>query len=243
MLYILVSRLVGALPRSFPEIYATIMLCAVGALEFRGYLDRADVPHLTLIMPSMAILAAHLAVATIERPAAFLSSRLQRRRRYVLPWAVVGLFALANLTFINPLDSVRKIYHITRVPRYSDQNVVPPAMWQIAGAMKQELSNQRCMYSLTTSPIWYYLFDVPSCSSFYYAPFARTSATQKEIIGDLKRAQPRIIIARDAMESPIDDIPVPVSCPGVWKYIQQAYEPYRTIDGVEFYRLRSSPLR
>lgn len=219
-----------------------MLLSAMAAFEFRSYLDRPDKAHLALIMPSMAILAAYLIVATLEAPSAFVSRHLPLRSRYILPCAIAGLFMLTNLTFIDPFGSIWKAVQATQAGRYRDQYVVPPAMWKVASTMSPEFANQRCMYCLTRSPIWYYLFDVPSCSSFYFAPFARTSATQEEIIADLKRAQPRIIIAGDETEIPIDNIPVSVSCPGVWQFVSEAYEPYRTIGGVAFYRLRSSRL-
>jgi hypothetical protein len=54
----------------------------------------------------------------------------------------------------------------------------------------------------------------------------------------LRRYRPRVVLAVDPGTIRIDGFSPADSSPEVWAYLQQAYIPYKTVGGRDFYRLR-----
>jgi len=224
----------------FDEVFAGGVLLAVAATEMRPYLDRSDIWHLRSILPSFLLICIYLCLPVLARAGLAVLSPLLPEHAERLKWAALAVFAVLGISAVNPVVGFYHIGETLLAGRISDRRIVPADKIAAAQALEPDLKGQKCFYALSNSAVWYYLVDLPSCSSFYQPHFARTPEAQAQVVADLQRYRPRIILAVDRGDVLIDDLPVSSTCPTVWKYIQTAYTPYRTVSGRDFYRLRDS---
>ena len=223
----------------FDETFALTLFLAIALFEFRPYLERADLQNLQYIVPSLLLIALYALMPLMSPPAAAIVESIPERRHGALKWTAVVLFGLIAMQGLNPLADLYVMGAGAVSPaKLADTSIVSAEQKKIVQEMSAEIKAQPCFFALSHSAVWYYLFDQPSCSAFYEPAYARSAGAQQEVITELKRYRPRIVLAVDGKSPVLDGFTAQDTCPEVWAYLQAAYAPYRSLDGREFYRLR-----
>jgi hypothetical protein len=222
---------------NFDEAYALALFLIVVILEFRSWLDRGDLQHLEQIVPTFVLMALY-ALLPLLAPATAILESVPDRQQGALKWIAIMLFGFMSMQSLDPLLALYSARNIVRPAFLSDTAILKAGETEIVRAMGPDIKAQPCFYALSNSAVWYYLFDRPSCSAFYEPMFARSSAAQRETVSELRRYRPRVVLAVDPGTIRIDGFSPADSSPEVWAYLQQAYIPYKTVGGRDFYRLR-----
>jgi hypothetical protein len=219
-----------SLRRDQPEIWVCLLASLSG---FRLWTDRADDFHLAIAAISAIPLAFALVLRGLPRPA----GGEARFHPAIAPAALLllGLVPFAPLDTLGLPRAVRSVWNASREVRTPDAKLVPASYLEAAAAIKPSLGD--CFFTLTSEGIWYHLLDRPSCSRFHHVVYARTAEAQQEIVEALEEERPPLILVENGFWSNhIDDVPVSVTNPVVWKYVMIHYRPDREIDGHKLYR-------
>lgn len=242
-----VRNLRAALADNMP---AVVLL--VASLVFaRVALERSDTPHFYFAsMPSM-LLAAVLTGAVVARrdhdvPAPRTVSFTKAQLALVI---AVGLglgFVVGRARVLSPSSLAKPLNPVTAVStllRYGTDFAGPDAQILTEGdraavqALRPEVTAGRCFFTLTSEGGWYQLFDRPACSRFHHLVYARTRASQAELIDALERERPPLILfANNRGSSAIDGATIFNSNAPVVQYVMTAYRPYKTVGGHWFWR-------
>ena len=120
-----------------------------------------------------------------------------------------------------------------------DSALVGSGYLEAAQAIGGQIPVESCFFTLTSEGLWYHLLDRRSCSRWHHIIYARTEGARRELVADLARERPPIILFRNEFWSnELDGIPVAVSHPDVLEFVRSNYVPHVSIRGNEFWRLR-----
>lgn len=225
---------------NFDESYALALFLIVAVCELRPYLDRADPQHLLLITPTFLFIALYTLLPMAVPRANAIFESIPRPFHESLKWAAVAVFGVLILHTINPLVA---FYPNDELPPQSpavppDERIVAPEFRLAVQELGAEIETQPCFFALSYSAVWYTVFNRPSCSTFYEPPYARSISAQAQIVDELRRYRPKIVLAEDRSYMKIDGFLPAEICPQVWAYLQKEYVPFKTIGQCQFYRLR-----
>jgi hypothetical protein len=97
------------------------------------------------------------------------------------------------------------------------------------------------VFDFSNQPAFYYFLNRPNPTRFYQIPIASPAAFEREVIADLEKAKPRIIL-RGSPEryDRFDEIPNDTRAPIIARYIDTRYELWRIAAGVELWKRRPS---
>jgi hypothetical protein len=102
------------------------------------------------------------------------------------------------------------------------------------------------IYDFSNQPAFYFFCERPNPTPFYQVPIASPAAFQAEVINDLERAKPYVVI-RTSPETydEFDGVPNPLRAQAIAGYLDDCYSFYRAIRGVEVWtrKLPTAPRR
>lgn len=101
---------------------------------------------------------------------------------------------MISLIVIEPWFNIFRAYerlttHSSLLGR-SDTTIIKDSYQNAVNTLKDEVDQQSCFYTLTNEGIWYYLFDKPSCSKFFYTFYAKPKSAQKLVVEQLESEKP-----------------------------------------------------
>jgi hypothetical protein len=208
-------------------------------LESRTFLERADFQHFGFAAPTFVLAFSGLFVVMVGSPAALMLRKWHARTRIYASAALFILLAIAEYPNLRLNSVTRKWREIESSRQLPDAQILRADYAAAVEEMQAKISQQSCFYTLTSEGTWYYLFDRPSCSTFAQLNYARTTQGQQQVIADLRRFRPRIILLNgDLRDGSYDYIPLQEHSANVWNYVLATYQPLRTIGGFHFYELR-----
>jgi hypothetical protein len=101
------------------------------------------------------------------------------------------------------------------------------------------------LFDFSNQPAFYFFADRPNATRFYQVPVASPPVFQAEIIADLERTKPKVIVrtSPDGFDE-FDNVPNSMRAQAVAAYLDDAYRYFRTVRGVELWtRVRSAPVQ
>jgi len=152
-----------------------------------------------------------------------------------VPVFLIMLIVLLN-TAVNPLlslDKLRRVYVTYRTP---DAEVARPFLLAL-NAVRPEVSQSSCFFTLTQEGIWYYLLNKPSCSKFSIIFYARTTNAQKTVIREVETTKPSIVLFSSTTRvSTFDGISTADAVPIIYRYFLNHYRPYVLAESQWFWK-------
>jgi hypothetical protein len=220
------------------ENYLPLFLFLSAIFYMRVALGRSDGGH--LISPGFFAVFALIALVT----------RIISQRRLFQPsWQtlILSTFIAASLFNMNAVFAAVNLKQLASYPAsvhtlltQTNASLVAPDQAIVARRLQKKLQSQSCFYTLTSEGLWYELVNKPPCSRYWYLIYATTKDTQKQVIQDLKKTKPKIILYSGGFGDILDGIPKEASHLRVHQYIWQHYRPWRTIQNRWFWIRRNS---
>jgi hypothetical protein len=162
------------------------------------------------------------------------------------PMVFLAMSALIgwNLTLLNPYSAFIALHrgYATSL-RTTDKAILSQGQTETVDAMRTQVSDSRCFYTMTNESAWHYLLGKESCSRFYQITNARASVTQEEVVASLKDKRPsHILFSSTAWSNRIDGISVFNANQLVVRHVLTHFVPDRFIAGNWFWRRSDAPL-
>jgi hypothetical protein len=221
--------------------------------------ERSDTPHFYFAtVPSMLLLAVLVGTTLAARLEDIEPLHLapQSPPATVLILVLVFVFGLlaARAAVLNPvslarplnpgsaLSALRTWVRHASVP---DHDILLPDDREAMIAVREEIAQSHCFFTLTSEGTWYYLFQRPSCSRFHQLWYARTGTAQDEVIAALATNRPALLLFSNNRDmKAIEGTSVFNTNAAVARYVMTAYRPYRLIAGHHwFWRRVEEPYR
>lgn len=221
----------GAL-RADPQ--ATLLL-AVSAIYMRVPLELGLFHYFGVSGLFVVLLGIHLAL----RHRIALMHALEGLRLPASPAAAIAL-ALAPITLHEA--NLGKIpfaaYALVVQANTPDADVLRPETAAALERIRPLFSGQRCTIILDSSATWLHLLGVPPCSRWYVPIQASAPEAQAELVRDLEREAPRHIIRALPPDDLTRSVPASQRLPAVFRHVDEHYEPFIEVEGVEVWRLK-----
>ncbi|NET31323.1 MAG: hypothetical protein F6K19_04895 [Cyanothece sp. SIO1E1] len=213
-----------------------IFMLAFAMLYMRIALSRSDVSHLVspgfFAVFSFSAVLGSLLVNKKERVSASLSSTF-------LIFLTIALFFFGQNSLQKAFDlptlfTYPRILHALISHKSSD--LISSKYLEAEERIKDEVSSQSCFYTLTSEGIWYRILFKKPCSRYWYLIYSTTQESQEELIQDLEREKPRLILYSNLYWSNnIDNVPKETSHLLVHQYVWREYRPYKNFNGHWFW--------
>lgn len=224
---------------------AAVVIFAV--ITQRSALGRSDYPHQYFSAFLLAPIMVALAVALVRRCG---ESSLEPpiARRFLAGAALLLLLPPAAVALWVPdLLDARLGNLITYRPRLSNIGFVDPRAEDVRDRIESVATEIRkvvppggTIFDFSNQPAFYFFADRANATRFYQTPILSPIALELEAIGDLERRKPRIVLRRSPEGyDAFDGVPNEVRAPALAHYIEDHYEFYRSVRGVELWRRRS----
>lgn len=205
----------------------------------RSWIDRADDAHLELAAWTSLPLLLVLARPALARAAASTRARVAASAAV----CAVPLVAFGGLRTADPTLAAVRIRDAVVASATPDGQVVSASYVEAARMLSAELPAGECFWTLTSEGIWYHLLDRPSCTRFHQVVYARAADAQAEVVADLERARPRIILfANEEWWNRVDGVPVSVTNARIHAYVLSHYRPWRRVGEHWFWKRARAPL-
>lgn len=95
------------------------------------------------------------------------------------------------------------------------------------------------IFDFSNQPAFYFFCDRPNPTRFYQVPMMSPRPYQAEVIGQLERAKPKVVLRRSPEGfDTFDGVPNAVRAQAVATYLDDCYEFYKNVRGVEVWRRR-----
>ncbi|MES1026059.1 hypothetical protein ABN584_24505 [Gloeocapsa sp. BRSZ] len=203
-----------------------IFLCAV--MYMRVALGRSDTGH--LMSPGFFAIFALITL---------IGKQLAVAQKISFSWVSTLGTCLIVVTIFNP-TSVNAAIDIAGIIKYpslvnslltkQNSDLVNPQYLDTVEQMQDELREQSCFYTLTSEGIWYRLFRLSPCSKYWYLIYSTSTGSQQELISDLQRTNPKIILySNQSLGNGIDGVRKETSHLPVHQFVWQNYRPYKYI--------------
>jgi hypothetical protein len=202
-----------------------LLLCAI--FYMRVALGRSDAGH--LISPGFFAVFAFIAA---------IGQAVSRHPQFRPSWQNLLLTAgiAACLVNMNSVAAAANLAHLAQYPAsihslltQKNTQLLAPDQQAVAQKIQPRLSSQSCFYTLTSEGLWYEILDKPPCSRYWYLIYATTPETQAQVIEDLEKTKPRLILYSGGFGDVLDDVPKEASHLPVHQYIWTHYRPQRRI--------------
>jgi hypothetical protein len=220
------------------ENYLPLFLFLSAIFYMRVALGRSDGGH--LISPGFFTVFAFIALV---------GHIVAERRLFQVSWQslILTTFIAASLFNMNAVFAAIDLKQLSSYPAsvhslltQTNSDLIAPDQLIVAQRLQKRLKSQSCFYTLTSEGLWYELLDKPPCSRYWYLIYATTKDTQKQVIQDLQKKKPRIILYSGGFGDILDGIPKEASHLRVHQYIWRHYRPWRTIQNRWFWIRRSN---
>jgi hypothetical protein len=140
---------------------------------------------------------------------------------------------LINWRIGDLVDYQRRVLRVQRDPHAEEVwNRIEAVSGEIGALTKKD----EPIFDFSNQPAFYFFANRPNPTRFYQVPIASPPEYQAEIIRDLERAKPKVVI-RTAPEGfdEFDGIPNALRAQGVAAYLDDCYRFYRSLRGVELW--------
>jgi hypothetical protein len=232
-------RLGGSWQRVAVEEAALLLALLVSLSCARSWIDRADDLHLELA----GWMTVPLLLVLVRPFLADLGSSVRWRAAAGSLVAAVPILGLAGLPVANPLLAASRLMRAPSASATADADVVGSSYVDVAGVLATELGPSDCFWTLTSEGVWYLLLDRRSCSRFHQAVYARSDEAQAEVIADLERMRPPVILFANAdWWNRVDGIPVSVTNVPIQSYVLSRYRPWRRVGEHWLWKRAQAPL-
>lgn len=219
------------------ENYLPLFLFLSAIFYMRIALGRSDGGH--LISPGFFAVFAFIALA---------GHIVTERRLFQVSWQTLILTTVIAASLFN-MNAVFAAVNLKQLSSYpasvhslltqTDSDLVAPDQLIVTQSLQKKFKSQSCFYTLTSEGIWYELLDKPPCSRYWYLIYATTKDTQKQVVQDLKKTKPKVILYSGGFGDILDGIPKETSHLRVHQYVWQHYRPWLTIQNRWFWIRRS----
>lgn len=221
-----------------------LLLCAMSAGTMKTWVDRADWPLLKV----GSVPAALLVLALVLRGLVSAAPEGEALPRWPsAAWASLAAAAFLLLgnraDVFDPAWALRRVLQLPQLARTPDAEVLPAGLRDRLADLRAAAAGSDCFYTLTSEAVWYHLLDLPACSRFHEAAFARTPAAQAEVILALRTRRPKLLlVSSDSYARCFDGV-----CPGnaladVYGFVLERYRPGPRVGASWFWQERG-PLR
>lgn len=229
------------------ELTAMIVLTVGALIAQRSALGRADFRHqyfaAYFIAPLLVLLVLFAArnLAGVARGAG---------AAFTVLAGVVGVSAMFVILWVPDLLNARLSETLQYRPRVSgigwhdpQAALVKERIARFNTAIDELVPKGEPIFDYSNQPALYFFADRPNPTRFYQVPIASPAAFQTEVIRDLERARPRVIV-RESPEAydRFDGIENEVRTPAIARWIDRHYEYSRTVRGIELWTRRLAPL-
>lgn len=227
---------------------ALVVLVAFGLVTQRSALGRADFHHqyfsAFLIAPLLVLLAAALVRAARARAATgegrwFLAAV----GAAALPLAATALWVpdLLNAR-IDSITSYRaRLAGASTHPRGAE---LRDRITAVTEEIQRRVPAGEPIFDFSNQPAFYFFADRPNPTRFYQIPIASPLDWQNEILADLARTRPRVVLRGSPEDyDRFDGISNDLRAAGVASWLDRAYEFRRNVRGVEIWELREDAPR
>ncbi len=222
----------GSLRTALARNMGTITLLAATMVFQRMAIGRSDGHLFDAAMPSILLIIA-LVTPVVERS-------LQRRKIFrfsamfpgnFLILLLVSAFAVVQgVNFANLFKAVDILESYSVSYTTPDSSIVKSDYQQAVATLGQEVRASSCFFTMTSEGVWYYLFNQPSCSRFHHLVYARNLAAQEELVADLEKTKPSLILfSNNFWSNSIDGVSIFNSNALVTRYVMKHYQPYQLI--------------
>jgi len=219
------------------ENYLPLFLFLSAVFYMRVALGRSDGGH--LISPGFFAVFAFIALV---------GHIVAERRLFQISWQTLILSTVIAASLFN-MNAVFAAVNLKQLSTYpasihslltqTNSDLAAPDQLIVAQRLQKKLKAQSCFYTLTSEGLWYELLDKPPCSRYWYLIYATTKETQKQVVQDLKKTKPKVILYSGGFGDILDGISKEASHLRVHQYVWQHYRPWRTIQNRWFWIRRS----
>ncbi|HET8797646.1 MAG TPA: hypothetical protein VFO89_08165, partial [Thermoanaerobaculia bacterium] len=225
--------------------FALLVMTVFATIAQRTAFGRASFRHqyfaAFLIGPLMVLLAVLLARAL---------RRLWREgsdgtRAFVVSLVVMIVPVVAVLFWIPDLvnarlhDFIRYAGRIERVERDENAEAVRGRIDEVSRAVGELTRSREPIFDFSNQPAFYFFADRPNPTRFYQVPIASPPRFQAEVIRDLERARPKVILRRSPeLFDQFDGITNELRAQAIAAYLDDLYAFHRNVRGVELWTRR-----
>lgn len=222
---------------------ALLVLGLAAGGNYLAMFNRPDPPHLMFALPWLTLLA--VATWLTLSTAAELGTWAGVLRKHAALLAVMAGALIVDASALTGSGTTRPVLQglgrnlltLARgLPR--DAAIIDPKIAKVAAALVA--GGSRCTYAFDNSGAFYYLSGLKSCSSIML-PIYATAGNEMQVIADLEREAPPLVVGRSGYWTDhIDDRSVVQRTPILNRWFEDHYVTVQTIEGIEVRRLRDT---
>jgi hypothetical protein len=211
-----------------------LLFALLALVYYRAALGRSDLPHLIYAKGFAYLGAVHLAWL------------VGGKMVFVRRWAPIAVIAVLVYVAAQPILTVTRLRtqlpgageRLGRLITREGEAFMDERSAAILPRMKAAFGRQPCTFMFPNTPNWYYFLRQRPCTRFYITWFAAPETHQRQLIRDLERWRPSVILFEmpDWQNAP-DGISNAERLPLVASYIRQHYRETENIEGYRIYSL------
>ena len=140
---------------------------------------------------------------------------------------------LINVRLDDVINYQRRVINVLVDPRAEE---VQARISEVRREIQELTRAREPIYDFSNQPAFYFFADRPNPTRFYQVPIASPREFQREVIADLERAKPKVVI-RTSPEwyDEFDLIPNATRAQAISAYIDDCYRFYKSVRGVELW--------
>jgi hypothetical protein len=226
--------------------HALLVLLVFAGVTQRTAFGRAEFRHqyfaAFLVGPLVVLLAAMLA----RRLAALWNDGITGTRAFIALMIAALVPLIAVLFWIPDLVNARiddtlhyqmrvlRAYHEPAADQVTDRvNAIVGQVWGLVPKHDEPI------FDFSNQPALYFFCDRPNPTRFYQVPMMSPRPFQSEVIERLEEAKPKVVLRRSPEGfDTFDGVPNTVRAQAVAAYLDDCYEFFRNVRGVELWRRR-----
>ncbi len=246
VLLVLIGRFARRRPPERIDL-ALLLLAAFGIVTQRSAVGRADFPHqyFAAFLMAPALVALLLLAA---RGAARTWREAEPGGRLLLACLALALVPVGGALLWVPdliaarLDSIVN-YRAQRSPLWYDPNVaiVNDRIEAVSSEIRRLTRASSPIFDFSNQPAFYFFAERRNPTRFFQIPIASPPRFQLEILRDLERARPPLVLRRSPQAfDRFDGIPNELRAQAVAAYLDALYEHETTVRGVEIWMRKRS---
>jgi hypothetical protein len=240
----LVALLARFLRRAGPEAIdvGLLLLTAFGLLAQRSALGRADFPHQYFSAFLIAPLLVALFVLTWRSVARVWRGEATGGRLLLVALGLALLPLAGGVLWVPDLLAARLDaivhYRAQRSPLWYDPAAatIDDRIEAVSSEVRRLTRSRDPIFDFSNQPAFYFFSGRRNPTRFFQIPIASPRRFQAEIIADLEKARPPLVLRRSPQSfDSFDGISNEMRAPAVAAYIDALYEHERTVRGVEIW--------
>ncbi len=225
--------------------YLTILFLSAASVYMRITLDRSDLGHAyhgALMTVFLGFYLIYIGYNNKIKPK--LSQLKINPIQQLFIFLLMITIILAEPNF-NLFKGIEKIAQLPASLSVSDQTLLKPDYLKAWKQLQPEIDQQSCFFTLTSEGLWYYLFNKPSCSKYGYVLYAKPTIAQQEVIQELNKTKPNIILLTNEMwyQNPWDEVLKSESASLIYQEVLNHYKPYKTVESHWFWKRSDQPFK